>query len=150
MVGRHICYSFLRCRAHFDFARPQLFLKETLLSSSAYPSPPSSSPPQLGAVAQALLTRNSSPRIVIPIPEEVDVELERDELIVTPLGTSSGEEEQSVETAMGGDRSIAPDVEKVSIEDDGINPWNALFTSALDHPDDHLPKVRLSFFICER
>lgn len=128
--------------------RPRIHLHETILAATAYPTPPNSYQPTLGAVAQALASR----------PQPISTSLVPDDAttpsadangklrsIVLGMGPNDGAEvtseeprkEEEVVESNGRDL-VKEEEEKAS----GINPWGAIFTSAMDHPDDHVPKVR--------
>ncbi|KAL8276912.1 hypothetical protein RQP46_010640 [Phenoliferia psychrophenolica] len=97
--------------------RPELHLRETLLSASCSPSPPSLPSFTPGAVAKALRAHST----------------------VTPPTTD--DDEPSTPTAGADGKFKRGSTYPAFEERRTVNPWPALLASASDHPDPHLPKV---------
>jgi hypothetical protein len=91
--------------------RPNLWINETLMASTAFPRPPTS-PSPLSAVHSKLQSA-SIPSIIDPNGFE---------LVTTPTIDDDGKL-----------KTLARESE--------VSPWGAILSSASDHSDDHLPKV---------
>ena len=103
--------------------RPGFHILDTLLGSTATPSPPKLPKFSPGAVAKALRARSAV------TPPATD-----DDEPSTPTADSNGKRK---------DESVSAGATKPAADDRSVvNSWPALLASACDHPDAHLAKVR--------